>query len=98
MKVVSAPAPTVKVISSPVPAVNALPAVTAKVTPVAPSIVASQYHAQDEAGNYNFGYDNINSARMESGNSETVVTGSFTDKSQGTSINYVSDSQGFRQV
>ena len=36
----------------------------------------SQYHAQDEQGNYSFGYNNPNSARMETGNPHTGVRGS----------------------
>ena len=41
----------------------------------APHITASQYHAQDEEGNYSFGYSNPNSAREERGNPYTGVTG-----------------------
>ena len=40
-----------------------------------PAIVSSQYHAQDEEGNYSFGYSNPNGAREESGNPYTGVTG-----------------------
>merc|ERR1712106_1023802 len=60
--------------------------------------VSSQFHAQDELGNYSFGYDNVNSARSESGNSDSVVTGSYVNKDQGTSVNFVSDNLGFRQI
>ena len=38
-------------------------------------VTATQYHAQDEEGNYSFGYRNPNSARTESGNPYTGVTG-----------------------
>ena len=41
-------------------------------------VTASQYHAQDEEGNYSFGYNNPNSARMETGNPHTGVRGSVS--------------------
>ena len=43
--------------------------------PVAPA--ASQYSAQDEFGNINYGYSNINSAKHEIGNTYGGVTGSY---------------------
>merc|ERR1740131_265611 len=96
---VSAPAPTLNTLSLPVPVPVPAPVVPV-VAPAAPAVIAdavpgvasSQFHSQDEAGNYAFGYDNINSARVESGNSATVVTGSYTDKDLGRTYNYVSDS------
>ena len=39
------------------------------------SPVASQYHAQDEEGNYSFGYNNPVSARVETGSPLTGVRG-----------------------
>ena len=36
---------------------------------------ASQYHAQDEEGNYSFGYQNPSSARVETGSPHTGVRG-----------------------
>merc|ERR1712212_310678 len=94
--------PSVRTIPAAVPAVKVLtkaaPVVEVKAVASSPSYVSTQYHAQDEGGNYSFGYDNTNSARVEAGNSETVVTGSYTNKDQGTSVNYISDSLGFRQL
>merc|ERR1712121_261055 len=94
--------PSVRTIPAAVPAVKVLtksaPVVEVKAAASSPSYVSTQYHAQDEAGSYSFGYDNINSARVEAGNSEPVVTGSYTNKGQGTSVNYISDSLGFRQL
>merc|ERR1711899_363891 len=50
---------------------------TLKAVPVAPS--TSQHHKQDEFGNYEYGYDNVNSAKIERGNAHTgVLTGSYT--------------------
>ena len=40
-----------------------------------PAVTTSQYHAQDEEGNYSFGYVNPNGARTEMGNPYTGVTG-----------------------
>ena len=80
-----------KVKAAPVP-------IVATVKAVPNSVVSSQFHAQDELGNYRFGYDNENSARSESGNSDSVVTGSYVNKAQGTTINFVSDNLGFRQI
>merc|ERR1712106_667417 len=40
-----------------------------------PTVTSSQFHSQDEDKNYAFGYSNINSARQESGNALTGVSG-----------------------
>jgi len=60
--------------------------------------VSSQFHSQDEAGNFAFGYNNVNGAREESGNVDTgVTTGSYTN-AYGRQVNYVADNYGFRLV
>ena len=77
------------------PAVHAAPAVQ-HVIPASPSF---QHHSQDEYGNYNYGYNNINSAKQESGNAYGGVTGSYsyTDGyGQPQQVNYVADDYGFR--
>merc|ERR1739838_659241 len=56
------------------PAVHAAP-VVAEVRAAVPTVTSTQFHSQDEAKNYAFGYSNINSARQESGNALTGVTG-----------------------
>merc|ERR1712215_161442 len=43
--------------------------------PIAPYNVGSQFHAQDEFGNLNYGYSNINSAKEEVGNTYGGVSG-----------------------
>lgn len=55
---------------------------------------------QDEFGNYNYGYSNINSAKVESGNALTGVTGSYTvnDGHGIRRVDYVADALGFRPV
>merc|ERR1711892_178865 len=47
------------VLAAAIPAVRAVHAVA----PAVPSITSSQYHGQDEAGNYHYGYRNRNSAK-----------------------------------
>merc|ERR1712025_423047 len=80
-------------------AVAAKPAVraSAPLVKAAASAATSQFHAQDELGNFSYGYDNPNSASSVSGNSE-VVTGTFVNKAQGTATNFVSDAFGYRQI
>merc|ERR1711974_314787 len=78
-------------------AVPAVPAVVSKAaTPAVPSLVSTQYHAQDEDKNFSFGYSNINSARHEAGNAYPGVTGSYTDGRN--TVNYVADAYGFRRI
>jgi len=88
----------------PVAAVPALPSVPAvpvaavkAIAPVAAPAVSSQYQAQDEAGNIAYGYQNINSAKQETGNANGV-TGSYTyaDEAGVHTVNYVADAFGFR--
>merc|ERR1711892_471039 len=47
------------------PAVHAAPVVD-EVRAAVPTVTSTQFHSQDEAKNYAFGYSNINSARQES--------------------------------
>merc|ERR1711962_1176672 len=62
-----------------------------------PSVTSSQFHSQDEAGNFAFGYNNANGAREESGNVDTGVMGSYTG-ADGQVVRYVADNYGFRLV
>jgi len=69
------------------------------IAPIPAAAPSTQYRAQDEFGNLNFGYANINSARQEAGNAYAGVTGSYqyvdpTGKLQTTS--YIADALGFR--
>merc|ERR1719309_966525 len=65
----------------------------------APYAQGSQFHAQDEYGNLNYGYANINSAKQEVGNTYGGVAGgySYVD-AEGVlqQVNYVADAAGFR--
>merc|ERR1712131_13344 len=84
----------------------AAPVATTTYAAAAPAIAAapvaapasSQYHAQDEFGNVAYGYQNINSAKQESGNALGGVTGSYTyaDEAGVHTVNYVADALGFR--
>merc|ERR1712168_1728607 len=79
----------------------AAPVATTTYAAAAPAIAApasSQYQAQDEFGNVAYGYQNINSAKQESGNALGGVTGSYTyaDEAGVHTVNYVADDFGFR--
>ena len=93
-----APAAPVRIAKA-APVVAAAPAVVAKAAPAvaAPGVHATQYHAQDELRNYEFGYQNPNSARTEKGNAALgTVSGSYS--SPNGVVNYVADAYGFRIV
>ena len=60
---------------------------------------SSQFHAQDEFGNLNYGYANINSQKHEVGNSYGGVTGgySYVDANgELQKVEYIADALGFR--
>merc|ERR1711944_33406 len=77
------------------PAISAVPAVAAAPAAYAAAPVAgpvsSQFQAQDEFGNLAYGYQNINSAKQEQGNTYGGVTGSYTyaDEAGVHTVNYV---------
>merc|ERR1712117_150538 len=83
--------------AAPVAATYAAAAPVVAAAPVA-SPASSQYQAQDEFGNVAYGYQNINSAKQESGNALGGVTGSYTyaDEAGVHTVNYVADALGFR--
>merc|ERR1712241_984217 len=60
----AAPVATVKAAPTPVVTVNAAPAPVNQAT-------STQFHAQDEFGNFQYGYSNINSQKHETGNIHT---------------------------
>merc|ERR1712227_427812 len=71
-------APAVATYAAAAPAIAAPVAATyAAAAPVA-APASSQFQAQDEFGNVAYGYQNINSAKQESGNAYGGVTGSYT--------------------
>merc|ERR1712165_611368 len=64
-------------IAAPVAAATYAAAPVVSAAPVA-APASSQFQAQDEFGNIAYGYQNINSAKQESGNAYGGVTGSYT--------------------
>merc|ERR1711951_56973 len=85
------------VAAAPVAATYAAAAPVVAAAPVA-APASSQFQAQDEFGNIAYGYQNINSAKQESGNALGGVTGSYTyaDEAGVHTVNYVADALGFR--
>merc|ERR1712029_210099 len=83
--------------AAPVASTYAAAAPVVAAAPVA-APASSQYQAQDEFGNVAYGYQNINSAKQESGNALGGVTGSYTyaDEAGVHTVNYVADALGFR--
>ena len=67
---------------------------------VAP-VPSSQFHVQDQFGNLNYGYSNLNSAKQEAGNTYGGVSGaySYVDATGVLQlVRYVADDAGFRVV
>merc|ERR1719153_1377056 len=110
VKTVEAPAlPAVTYAAAPAITYAAAPAVTyaaapavaaaAPVIAAAPYTAGSQFHAQDEFGNLNYGYANINSVKQEVGNTYGGVSGgySYVDANgELQQIQYIADGAGFR--
>lgn len=96
----AAPLPVVSqaVVAEPVDAVPA-ESVNQEVLAKAVPAVPSQYHAQDEDGQYNYGYSGPNSAKEEVRSADGSVKGSYSyvdGNGLVQSVNYVSDALGFR--
>merc|ERR1711934_1230574 len=80
------------------PAVAAPVAPVTYAAPIAP-YVGSQYHAQDEFGNLNYGYSNLNSAKGEAGNTYGGEHGGYSYVDANgvlQQVQYVADAAGFR--
>merc|ERR1711868_91863 len=92
-----AAAPAVAQVAAPAVAAAPVAATYAAAAPIA-GPASSQFQAQDEFGNIAYGYQNINSAKQESGNAYGGVTGSYTyaDEAGVYTVNYVADGLGFR--
>jgi len=73
------PLPVQQPFLAPAAAPLAQPLPIAPIAPVAPIVEppSSQFHAQDEFGQFSFGYQNINSARSESKDAFGVTRGSY---------------------
>merc|ERR1719330_1462568 len=80
---------------------TAVPAPVADKDEAASLTQGTQYHFQDQMGNINYGYSNINSAKQEFGNADTGVTGqySYVDANGIQQlVSYVADDDGFRII
>merc|ERR1711963_391898 len=91
---IAAAAPVVAAAAPAAPVVAAAPAYAA----YAPYTAGSQFHAQDEFGNLNYGYANINSNAHVVGNTYGGVTGgySYVDANgELQHVEYVADGAGF---
>merc|ERR1719402_1379182 len=75
------------------------PAAYAPAPYAAPAYTGSQFHAQDEFGNLNYGYANLNSAKQEVGNTYGGVQGGYSYVDAAgvlQQVQYVADGAGFR--
>merc|ERR1712156_214346 len=90
----AAPAPVAAPVAAPV--VASAP-VAAAATPV--DATNSQYHAQDDFGQYNYGYSDPNSVKQEVKTADGVTRGSYSYVDANgivQTVNYISDAMGFR--
>merc|ERR1711956_172336 len=74
------------------------PVVTVPVDTVTPA-QSSQFHAQSELGEYNYGYSNANSAKQEFKTADGIVRGTYSYVDANgilQNVNYVSDAEGFK--
>jgi len=91
-------APATYTVAAPAP-VAAAPVVAAAPAIVPAPSVASQFAAQDEFGNTQYGYQNLNSAKHEVGNALTGVSGQYQYVDANgvlQTVQYVADALGFR--
>ena len=78
----------------------AAPVAAAPIAYAAPMPVpSSQFHAQDEFGNLNYGYTNLNSHKQEVGNTYGGVSGGYSYVDANgvlQQVRYIADGAGFR--
>merc|ERR1711936_890220 len=98
----AAPAPVPAHLPAPVQFAAPATLPLAAPVPVAPTVEppSSQFHAQDEFGQFSFGYQNINSAKTETKDAFGVTRGSYQYVDANgvlQTVNYISDDvNGFR--
>merc|ERR1712209_125737 len=98
---VVAAAPAIAPVAASAPVVAPVVASAPVVAPVAvaPAVSGSQYHAQDDAGQYSFGYNDPNSIKQEIKTLDGVVRGAYKYvDSDGIlqTVEYIADDAGFR--
>merc|ERR1712066_426125 len=97
-----APVPAPAPFAAPVQIAAPAPLPLAAPVPVAPIVEppSSQFHAQDEFGQFSFGYQNINSAKTETKDAFGVTRGSYQYVDANgvlQTVNYIADDiNGFR--
>merc|ERR1711892_501558 len=81
------------------PIVQAAPLVhSAPIVQAAPAVDGTQYHAQDVAGQYSFGYNDPNSVRQEVKTADGVVRGAYRyidTNGVVQTVEYIADAAGF---
>merc|ERR1719458_2431692 len=80
------------------PVVAAAP-VAVPVVAAAPAVTGTQYHAQDDFGQYSFGYNDPNSQRQEIKTADGVVRGAYQYVDEAgvlQTVEYIADEGGFR--
>merc|ERR1712227_1056368 len=99
---ITAPLPLAAPVPAPLAAPVPAPIPLAAPIPVAPVVEppSSQFHAQDEFGQFSFGYQNINSAKTETKDAFGVTRGSYQYVDANgvlQTVNYIADDvNGFR--
>ena len=93
---VAAPAPAVQQVQVPV-----APVAQAVAVPVVPAVSTdgTQYHSQDDIGQYSFGYANGESVKQEVKTADGVVRGAYQYVDANgivQTVNYIADALGFR--
>ena len=91
-----APAPAVQQVQVPV-----APVAQAVAVPVVPAVSTdgTQYHSQDDIGQYSFGYANGESVKQEVKTADGVVRGAYQYVDANgivQTVNYIADALGFR--
>ena len=84
--------------SAPVATVAAAPAAVPVVSAPA-DITNSQFHAQDDLGQYNYGYSHPSQTKQELKTADGVTRGSYSYVDANgllQTVNYISDAMGFR--
>merc|ERR1712110_100459 len=99
--VASESAPQVHYVAAPVaaPVVHAAPVVAAAPVVHAAAPEGSQYHSQDDFGQYSYGYSDPNSVKQEIKTADGVTRGAYSYVDANgivQTVNYIADALGFR--
>merc|ERR1711997_115826 len=81
------------------PVVSSVPVAVQQVQPVPADLTNSQFHAQDNIGQYNYGYSSPTSTKQELKTADGVTRGSYSYLDANgvyQTVNYISDAMGFK--